>query len=78
MELPKRVAIFFYLLVFVFLYLPLTQDYVICRRFSQDALAVGVHGRDRTAVNPQINDISCRSCRCRTRARELKSLAPPL
>ena len=27
-ELPKRVAVFFYALVFVFLYLPLTQDYV--------------------------------------------------
>ncbi|HYO76519.1 MAG TPA: hypothetical protein VE010_08650, partial [Thermoanaerobaculia bacterium] len=58
LELPKRVALFFYAIVFVFMYLPLTQDYVnlpvdFLRTLPPWAFTTG----ERFAVNTQTNDI---------------------
>jgi hypothetical protein len=57
-ELPVRVAAFFYALVFVFLYLPLTQDYV---NLPADFLKIlppwSELTRDRELANSQINDL---------------------
>jgi len=79
-ELPKRVAVFFYLLVFVFLYLPLTQDYVnLPVDFLKTLSPWAYTAADRTAVNPQINDITLQIVPWAHQVRESwKSLAPPL
>jgi hypothetical protein len=79
-ELPRRVAVFFYALVFVFLYLPLTQDYVnlpvdFLKTLSPWAYTMA----DRTAINPQINDLTLQIVPWAHQVRESwRSLAPPL
>ena len=79
-ELPKRVAVFFYALVLVFMFQPLTQDYVnlpvdFLKTLSPWAYATS----DRTAVNPQINDITLQIVPWAHQVRESwKSLTPPL
>jgi hypothetical protein len=79
-ELPKRVAVFFYALVFVFMYLPLTQDYVnlpvdFLKTLSPWAYATD----DPTAINPQINDLALQIVPWAHQVRESwKSLTPPL
>ena len=79
-ELPKRVAIFFYLLVLVFLYLPLTQDYVnLPVDFLKTLSPWAYTTADRTAVNPQINDITLQIVPWAHQVRESwKTLTPPL
>ena len=79
-DLPRRVAVFFYALVFVFLYLPLTQDYVnlpvdFLKTLSPWAYATD----DPTAINPQINDLALQIVPWAHQVRESwKSLTPPL
>jgi hypothetical protein len=81
-ELPKRVAVFFYALVFVFLWLPLTQDYVnlpvdFLKTLSPWAYTTGP--LERTAINPQINDITLQIVPWAHQVRESwKSFTPPL
>jgi hypothetical protein len=79
-ELPRRVAVFFYLLVFVFLYLPLTQDYVnLPVDFLKTLSPWAYTAADRTAVNPQINDVTLQIVPWAHQVRESwKSLTPPL
>ncbi len=79
-ELPKRVAVFFYLLVLVFLYLPLTQNYVnLPVDFLKTLSPWAYTTADRTAVNPQINDITLQIVPWAHQVRESwKSLTPPL
>jgi Bacterial membrane protein YfhO len=79
-ELPKRVAVFFYLLVFVFLYLPLTQDYVnLPVDFLKTLSPWAYTAADRTAVNPQINDVTLQIVPWAHQVRESwKALQPPL
>jgi hypothetical protein len=79
-ELPKRVAVFFYALVFVFLYLPLTQDYVnLPVDFLKTLSPWAYTTADRTAVNPQINDITLQIVPWAHQVRESwKAFTPPL
>ncbi len=57
-EIPRRVALFFYLLVFVFLYLPMTQDYVDLPVDFLKTLPPWTYvTTDHHAVNTQTNDI---------------------
>ncbi|MDP9194167.1 MAG: YfhO family protein, partial [Acidobacteriota bacterium] len=79
-ELPKRVAVFFYALVLVFLFLPLTQDYVnVPVDFLKTLSPWAYTTDDRTAVNPQINDIALQIVPWAHQVRESwKSLSPPL
>ena len=57
-EIPRRVALFFYLLVLVFLYLPLTQDYVDLPVDFLKTLPPWTYvAKDHDAVNTQTNDI---------------------
>lgn len=79
-ELPKRVAVFFYALVFVFLYLPLTQDYVnLPVDFLKTLSPWSFTTAQRTAINPQINDLTLQIVPWAHQVRESwKSLTPPL
>jgi hypothetical protein len=79
-DLPKRVAVFFYALVFVFLYLPLTQDYTnLPVDFLKTLSPWAYTTADRTAINPQINDITLQIVPWAHQVRESwKSLTPPL
>lgn len=57
-ELPVRIAAFFYALVFVFMYLPLTQDYVNLPVDFLRTLPPWVYTtHERFAINDQTNDI---------------------
>jgi hypothetical protein len=57
-DLPVRVAVFFYLLVLAFMYLPLTQDYVNLPVDFLRTLPPWVYTtHERFAVNGQTNDI---------------------
>ena len=57
-ELPKRVAVFFYALVFLFLYLPLTQDYVsIPADFLKTLPPWSELSRGHSVSNSQMNDL---------------------
>jgi Bacterial membrane protein YfhO len=57
-DIPVRVAAFFYALVLVFLYLPMTQDYVNLPVDFLKTLPPWSHlTRDHRAVNTDINDI---------------------
>lgn len=57
-ELPKRVAVFFYALVFLFLYLPLTQDYVnLPADFLKTLPPWSELTRDHSVSNSQMNDL---------------------
>ncbi|HEV7763632.1 MAG TPA: YfhO family protein [Thermoanaerobaculia bacterium] len=79
-DLPKRVAVFFYALVFVFLYLPLTQDYTnLPVDFLKTLSPWEGTTTDRTALNPQINDLVLQIVPWAHQVRESwKSLQPPL
>jgi hypothetical protein len=79
-ELPRRVAIFFYGLVFVAFYLPLTQDYV---NLPVDFLRVlppwSYTTSDPTVANGQLNDLVLQITPWAHQAREgWRSLSPPL
>jgi hypothetical protein len=78
-ELPKRVAVFFYALVFVFLYLPLTQDYVNLPVDFLKTLSPWAYTTSEPAINPQINDITLQIVPWAHQVRESwKALEPPL
>ncbi|MFL6248343.1 MAG: YfhO family protein [Thermoanaerobaculia bacterium] len=79
-ELPKRVAVFFYALVFVFLYLPLTQDYVNLPVDFLKTLSPWAYATDHpVAINPQINDLTLQIVPWAHQVRESwKALTPPL
>ena len=79
-DLPRRIAVFFYALVFVFLYLPMTQDYV---NLPVDFLGTlqpwSNLTRDHTPVNPDINDVVLQFVPWAHQVRESwKALEPPL
>lgn len=78
--LPKRVATFFYALVFVFLYLPLTQDYVNVPVDFLKTLPPWVYGQaDPTSKNGQMNDLALQIVPWAHQVRESwKALEPPL
>jgi hypothetical protein len=78
-ELPKRVAAFFYALVFVFMYQPLTQDVVNLPVDFLKTLPPWAYVSDAKAVNPQMNDIALQIVPWAHQVRESwKSLTPPL
>ncbi len=79
-EMPKRVAVFFYALVFVFMYLPLTQDYV---NLPVDFLRMlppwAYTTHERFSLNDQMNDIPLQIVPWAHQVREAwRSLTPPL
>ncbi len=79
-DLPKRIAAFFYALVFVFLYLPMTQDYV---NLPVDFLNTiqpwsNVTG-DQPHANSEINDVILQFVPWAHQVRESwKAFEPPL
>jgi len=79
-DIRKRVAAFFYALVLVFLYLPLTQDYVNLPVDFLKTLPPWVYTTsDRHAVNGQLNDLTLQIVPWAHQVRESwKSLTPPL
>jgi hypothetical protein len=79
-DIPKRVALFFYALVLVFLYLPLTQDYVNLPVDFLKTLPPWVYTTsDPHAVNGQLNDLTLQIVPWAHQVRESwKSLTPPL
>ena len=79
-ELPVRIAAFFYALVFVFMYLPLTQDYVNLPVDFLRTLPPWVYTtHERFAVNGQTNDIPLQIVPWAHQVREAwRSLEPPL
>jgi len=80
LEVPKRVAVFFYALVFVFLYLPLTQDYVNLPVDFLKTLPPWAYTSDGTPPrNGQINDLTLQIIPWAHQVRESwKSLDAPL
>jgi hypothetical protein len=79
-EIPKRVAIFFYALVFVFMYLPLTQDYTnLPVDFLRTLPPWAYTTHERFALNSQTNDIPLQIVPWAHQVREAwRSLTPPL
>lgn len=79
-DIPVRVAAFFYALVFVFLYLPMTQDYVNLPVDFLKTLPPWAHlTRDHRALNRDINDIVLQIVPWAHQVRESwKALEPPL
>lgn len=79
-EIPRRVAIFFYALVLLFLYLPMTQDYVnLPVDFLKTLPPWAYTTADRTAANGQLNDLTLQIVPWAHQVRESwKSLTPPL
>lgn len=79
-EIPLRVAIFFYALVFVFLYLPLTQDYVHLPVDFLSTLPPWAHlTRFHGSANLFMNDIVLQIVPWANQVREAwRSLHPPL
>src|SRR5687767_12844516 len=79
-DLPVRVAAFFYALVFVFLYLPMTQDYVnLPVDFLNTLQPWSNLTRDHTPANPEINDVVLQFVPWAHQVRESwKALEPPL
>jgi hypothetical protein len=79
-DLPIRVAVFFYLLVFVFLYLPMTQDYVNLPVDFLKTLPPWAHlTRDHRALNRDINDVVLQIVPWAHQVRESwKAFEPPL
>jgi hypothetical protein len=79
-ELPVRIAAFFYALVFVFMYLPLTQDYVNLPVDFLRTLPPWVYTtHERFAINGQTNDIPLQIVPWAHQVREAwRSLQPPL
>ncbi|MDQ3281060.1 MAG: YfhO family protein [Acidobacteriota bacterium] len=79
-DIPKRVAVFFYALVFVFMYLPLTQDYVnLPVDFLRTLPPWAYTTADRVALNNQTNDIPLQIVPWAHQVRESwRALTPPL
>ncbi len=79
-EIPKRVALFFYALVLLFLYLPMTQDYVNVPVDFLKTLPPWVYTTsDPHAANGQLNDLTLQIVPWAHQVRESwKSLTPPL
>jgi hypothetical protein len=79
-EIPLRIAIFFYALVFVFLYLPLTQDYVNLPVDFLSTLPPWAHmTRFHGSANLFMNDIVLQIVPWANQVRESwRSLTPPL
>lgn len=79
-DLPVRVAAFFYALVFVFLYLPMTQDYVNLPVDFLKTLPPWAHlTHDHRALNRDMNDIVLQIVPWAHQVRESwKALEPPL
>ena len=79
-DLPLRVAVFFYALVFVFLYLPLTQDYVNIPVDFLKTLPPWAHMvREHSSSNGMMNDIVLQIVPWAHQVREAwRSLTPPL
>jgi hypothetical protein len=79
-EIPVRVAAYFYALVFVFLYLPLTQDYVnLPIDFIKTLPPWSYLTRDHSSLNGQMNDIVLQIVPWAHQVREAwRSLDPPL
>ena len=79
-DIPVRVAVFFYALVLVFLYLPMTQDYVHLPVDFLKTLPPWSHvTRDHTALNRDINDIVLQIVPWAHQVRESwKAFEPPL
>lgn len=79
-ELPVRIAAFFYALVFVFMYLPLTQDYVNLPVDFLRTLPPWVYTtEERFAINGQTNDIPLQIVPWAHQVREAwRALEPPL
>ncbi|HEX2835128.1 MAG TPA: YfhO family protein [Thermoanaerobaculia bacterium] len=79
-DVPRRVAIFFYALVFVFLYLPLTQDYVNVPVDFLKTLPPWVYGlKEPKSLNGQMNDLALQIVPWAHQVRESwRALKPPL
>jgi hypothetical protein len=57
-DLPKRIALFFYLLVLVFFWQPLTQDFVTMEvDYGKTIPPWAYLERDQRVGNPQMNDV---------------------
>ncbi|HYI10280.1 MAG TPA: YfhO family protein [Thermoanaerobaculia bacterium] len=81
-DIPKRVAFFFYALVFVFMFLPLTNDYV---NLPVDFLktlppwAYTLPPDQRTAARPEMNDVALQIVPWAHQVRESwRAFRPPL
>jgi len=79
-DIPVRVAAFFYALVFVFLYLPMTQDYVNLPVDFIKTLPPWAHlTRDHNTINRDTNDLVLQIVPWAHQVRESwKALEPPL
>ena len=79
-DIPKRIAALFYALVFVFLYLPLTQDYVnVPVDFLKSLPPWAYLTDDHKVGNSQLNDLTLQLVPWAHQVRESwKSLTPPL
>jgi hypothetical protein len=79
-DLPRKVAVFFYALVFVFMYLPLTQDYVnLPVDFLRTLPPWAYTTSERVAANNQTNDIPLQIVPWAHQVRESwRALEPPL
>ena len=79
-ELPKKVALFFYLLVLVFFFKPLTQHYVITQDDFLNTLPPWYFTAPvKEAINAEMNDIPLQHTAWGIQVRESwKSLTPPL
>lgn len=81
-DLPRRVAVFFYALVFVFFFKPLTQDYVNVHTDFLKSLppwAYLLPLDQREAINSQMNDVALQIVPWAHQVRESwRSLRPPL
>ena len=79
-EIPIRIAIFFYAIVFVFLYLPLTQDYVNLPVDFLSTLPPWAHlTRFHGSANLFMNDIVLQIVPWANQVREAwRSFEPPL
>jgi hypothetical protein len=79
-DVPRRVAIFFYALVFVFMYLPLTQDFVNIPVDFLKTLPPWVYGhKNPKSLNGQMNDLALQIVPWAHQVRESwRALKPPL
>ncbi|MGN6186478.1 MAG: YfhO family protein [Thermoanaerobaculia bacterium] len=79
-QVPRRVALFFYALVFVFMYLPLTQDYVNIPVDFLKTLPPWTYGhKNPESLNGQLNDLALQIVPWAHQVRESwKALKPPL
>jgi hypothetical protein len=77
---PKRVALFFYALVLVFMYLPMTQDYVNVAMDFLETMPPWAYSTPKPhPQNQQLNDLALQIVPWAHQVRESwKSLTPPL